>query len=176
MVGTLDLARSLPGVQMLQSGSLLFPVISVRGITSAQDFYNPALTVYVNGVPQLPVFSTQMLLGVERVELLKGPQGTLHGKSAEGGILNLVTLPPDNVARAQLRTGVASRSGYRVEGEVAGPLARDLLYGAVSVARIDAPGDLRNGATGAADQGGARSTAGTARLRDAGHAGRVRRF
>ncbi|BFO55174.1 siderophore yersiniabactin receptor FyuA [Acidovorax sacchari] len=162
---TLDLARALPGVQMLQSGSLLFPVISVRGVTSAQDFYNPALTVYVDGVPQLPIFSTQTLLGVDRVELLKGPQGTLYGKSAEGGVLNIVTLPPDNITRARLRTGVSSRNGYQAEAEAAGPLVRGLLYGSVSVARINAPGDLRNDTTGADHQGGTRSTAGTARLR-----------
>lgn len=162
---TPDLARALPNVQMLQSGSLLFPIISVRGVTSAQDFYNPALTVYVDGVPQLPVFSTQTLLGIDRVELLEGPQGTLYGKSAEGGVLNIVTLPPDNLARARLRTGVSSRNGYQAEAQVAGPLVEDLLYGSASVARINAPGDLRNDATGADHQGGSRSTAGTARLR-----------
>ncbi|OJX08608.1 MAG: ligand-gated channel [Burkholderiales bacterium 70-64] len=162
---TLDLARTLPGVLMQQSGSLLFPVITVRGVTSAQDFYNPALTVYVDGVPQLPVFSTQTLLGVERVELLKGPQGTLYGKSAEGGILNIVTTPADNVPRFRLRAGVASRDGYQLQGEAAGPLVADLLYGSVSVAGIDAPGDLHNPVTGADHQGGARSSAGMARLR-----------
>ena len=78
---TLQLSRVPPGVQMSSSGSFLFPVISVRGITSAQAFYNPALTVYVDGVPQVPTFASQLLTDVERVELLKGPQGTLYGKS-----------------------------------------------------------------------------------------------
>ncbi|MCR2721533.1 Plug domain-containing protein, partial [Salmonella enterica] len=58
---TMQLSRVLPGVQMSSSGSLLYPIISVRGITSAQDFYNPALTVYVDGVPQLPTFTSQLL-------------------------------------------------------------------------------------------------------------------
>ncbi|WYX14319.1 TonB-dependent receptor plug domain-containing protein [Achromobacter xylosoxidans] len=93
---TLQLSRVLPGVQMSGSGSFLFPVISVRGITSAQDFYNPALTVYVDGVPQLPTFASQLLTDVDRVELLKGPQGTLYGKSAMGGVLNIVSRQPDN--------------------------------------------------------------------------------
>ncbi|WZB74733.1 Plug domain-containing protein [Achromobacter insuavis] len=98
---TMQLSRVLPGVQMSSSGSLLYPIISVRGITSAQDFYNPALTVYVDGVPQLPTFTSQLLTDVDRVELLKGPQGTLYGKSAMGGVLNIVSRQPgDGVTSA----------------------------------------------------------------------------
>ncbi|MFX7879221.1 Plug domain-containing protein, partial [Acinetobacter baumannii] len=78
---TQDLGRILPGVQMAGSGSLHYPLISVRGVTSAQDFYNPALTLYVDGVPQMPILVNQSLVEVERVELLTGPQGTLYGKS-----------------------------------------------------------------------------------------------
>lgn len=165
ITNTLELARVLPGVQMSSSGSLLFPIISVRGITSAQDFYNPALTVYVDGIPQLPVFASQTLLGVERVELLKGPQGTLYGKSAEGGVLNIVTRQPDNEPRLHLRGGIASRDGYLAQGEAAGPLIKDLLYGSVSLAAVSTPGDLTNPVTGDDHQGGVRSGAGSARLR-----------
>ncbi|WP_082754884.1 TonB-dependent receptor [Burkholderia savannae] len=165
IANTLDLARVLPGVQMTGGGSLLFPLIGLRGVTSAQDFYNPALTVYVDGVPQLPTFASQTLMSVDRVELLKGPQGTLYGKSAEGGVLNIVTMPPDNTPRVHLRAGVSSRGGNVEQAEVAGPLVKDLLYGAVSLAHVDAPGDLRNPVSGADHQGGSRSLAGSAKLR-----------
>ena len=47
-------------------------------------------------MPQLPTFASQLLTDVERVELLKGPQGTLYGKSAMGGVLNIVSRQPDN--------------------------------------------------------------------------------
>ncbi|MET0265712.1 MAG: TonB-dependent receptor [Duganella sp.] len=162
---TFDLARVLPGVQMSGSGSLLFPLISVRGVSSAQDFYNPALTVYVDGVPQLAVFAQQSLLDIERVELLKGPQATLYGKSASGGVLNLVTRQPDNSTRLRLRAGVSSRSGHLAEASASGALLTDLLYGALTVYSNNAPGDLHNRATGADHQGGARSGAGKLRLR-----------
>ncbi|WP_342310527.1 TonB-dependent receptor [Burkholderia pyrrocinia] len=162
---TTDLQRVLPGAQITGGGSLLFPVISVRGVSSAQDFYNPVLTVYVDGVPQLPTFTSQTLLSVDRVELLKGPQGTFYGKSAEGGVLNIVTIPPDNTPRVRLRAGVSSRAGNVEQAEVAGPVVKDLLYGSVSLAHVDAPGDLRNPATGATHDGGVRSYAGNAKLR-----------
>lgn len=55
---TLELNRVFPELYMSHSTTFLFPIITLRGVTSAQDFYNPALTAYVDGVPQLrPVFA-----------------------------------------------------------------------------------------------------------------------
>lgn len=162
---TQDLGRVLPGVQMAGSGSMHYPLISVRGVTSAQDFYNPALTLYVDGVPQMPILVNQSLLDVERVELLKGPQGTLYGKSAEGGVINVTTRQPDNTVRAGLRAGWSSRDGNLLEGTLALPLVKDMLYASVALRHDDAPGDLHNPATGADRQGGVRSRSGMVRLR-----------
>ena len=50
---TKKLSRVLPGLNIQNSGNLLFPAISLRGISSAQDLYSPAITFYVDGVPQL---------------------------------------------------------------------------------------------------------------------------
>lgn len=80
---TNDLARVLPGVQIQSSGSFLFPAITVRGITSAQDLYHPATTFYVDDVPVLPINAMQSLIGIESVQLLRGPQAALYGQSAE---------------------------------------------------------------------------------------------
>jgi pesticin/yersiniabactin receptor len=162
---TQDLQRVLPGVQISQSASFLYPIISLRGVSSAQDFYNPALTVYVDGVPQLPIFAIQSLQDVEQVELLKGPQGTLYGKSAQGGVLNIIGQRPDNETRLHLGAGASSRGGYRTEGSASGALAPDLLYGSVAVSRDNAPGALYNPLTSEDHQGGTRATLGTAKLR-----------
>ncbi|WP_207004792.1 TonB-dependent receptor [Trinickia mobilis] len=163
--GTGDLARVLPGVQMSQSGSELFPIVSARGVTSAQNFYNPALTVYIDGVPQLPVFAYQMLTDVERVELLRGPQGTLYGKSAEGGVIDIVTPKPDAQAVASVEAGAASRHGYVTKGNVSGTLLPGLLYGSLTAVSQAQPGDLSNPATGSGNLGSTRGEAGAARLR-----------
>ena len=162
---TQDLARVLPGVQMSGSGSMLFPIISLRGVTSAQDFYNPALTLYVDGVPQLPIFLNQSLIDVERVELLKGPQGTLYGKSAEGGVINVITRQPDNNLHARVRAGVSSRDGSLLEGAFSLPLVKDMLYASIVMRQNDERGDLRNTATGANHQGGVRADSGLVKLR-----------
>ncbi|MCW0206593.1 MAG: TonB-dependent siderophore receptor [Achromobacter sp.] len=163
--GTMQLSRVLPGVQLSSSGSFLFPIVSVRGVTSAQDFYNPALTVYVDGVPQLPTFTSQLLTDVDRVELLKGPQGTLYGKSAMGGVLNIVSRQPGDEPYFRASAGVASRDGYLFKATGGGPLVENLLYGSVTAAVNDAPGRLDNPVTGADGVGGTSATAGAARLR-----------
>lgn len=161
---TLGLGRVFPELQMSYSGSVLFPSITVRGVTSAQDFYNPALTVYVDGVPQLPVAAIQSLADVEQVELLKGPQGTLYGKSAQGGVLNIVTHQPDDTVQGMLRAGLSGRGGNQLQANVSGPLVSGLLYGSVSVINDKVPGELDSPILG--DRiGGLRSTAGHAKLR-----------
>ncbi|WP_027015479.1 TonB-dependent receptor [Comamonas composti] len=161
---TLDLARVFPDLTLSYSGSQLFPSFTLRGVTSAQDFYNPALTVYVDGVPQLPVSAIQSLVDVERVELLKGPQGTLYGKSAQGGVLNIVTHQPDNTSQAMLRTGISSHGGYQAQANLSGPLVPDLLYGSVSLAGSKQPGELDSLVLGDG-LGGVRAQAGNVKLR-----------
>lgn len=48
------LPRVLPGLNIENSGNMLFSTISLRGVSSAQDFYNPAVTLYVDGVLSFP--------------------------------------------------------------------------------------------------------------------------
>uniref|UniRef100_UPI0033405BC9 TonB-dependent receptor n=1 Tax=Castellaniella defragrans TaxID=75697 RepID=UPI0033405BC9 len=162
---TMELDRVFPDLYLSHSATFLFPIITLRGVTSAQDFYNPALTVYVDGVPQLPIFAAQSLLGVEQVELLKGPQGTLYGKSAQGGVLNIVTQKPDNTPRFVARAGVSSRDGYQLQAEGSGPLVEDLLYGSVSLLNNRVNGDIRSDIIGSDHLGGVRSRAGHVKLR-----------
>ena len=120
---TLALARTLPGLYTSYGANVMFPIITLRGMTSSQDFYNPALTVYVDGVPQLPVFAAQALAGVERMELLKGPHGTLYGKSALGGVLNVRMRTPGDAPYFSLRGTLSERGGRAAQAEAAGALA-----------------------------------------------------
>lgn len=165
VTSTLELDRVFPELYTSHSATFLFPIITLRGVTSAQDFYNPALTVYVDGVPQLPTFAAQSLLGVEQAELLKGPQGTLYGKSAQGGVLNIVSRKPGNTPEFAARAGVSSRDGYQLQVEGSGPLVEDLLYGSVSLLGNDVNGDLRSDVIGSDQLGGVRSRAGNVKLR-----------
>lgn len=163
-VRTTDLGRVFPELLIQDSGTQLLPMITLRNLVSAQDFYNPALAVYVDGVPQLPVFTVQSLVDVESIELLKGPQGTLYGRSARGGVLDIGTHQPDDAFQTTVRAGLSSRSGYQAQVNVSGPLAPGLLYGAASLASSYTPGELHSPVLGD-HLGGARSPVGNFKLR-----------
>lgn len=165
VTSTDKLSRVLPGLNMGNNGSLLFPSISLRGVSSAQDFYSPAATVYVDGVPQLATYTVQQLSDVSSVEILRGPQGTLYGKSAQGGIINIVTQQPDSTPRGYIEGGVASREGYHGKINLSGPIQDGLLYGSVTLLRQVDNGSMTNPATGSSNLGGTKANVGNIRLR-----------
>jgi iron complex outermembrane receptor protein len=70
-------------------------VTSIRGITTTS--YDPAVATYIDGVNQfgLDTYISQ-LFDVERIEVLRGPQGTLYGRNAMGGVINIITKQPTN--------------------------------------------------------------------------------
>lgn len=162
---TNDLARVLPGVQIQSSGSFLFPAITVRGITSAQDLYHPATTFYVDDVPVLPINAMQSLIGIESVQLLRGPQAALYGQSAEGGVIDIATRQPGPRARASFEAGAESRYGYHVTGTADGSLIKDWLYGSIALTSQEQQGNVSNPSTGSRRLGGFESRGGRATLR-----------
>lgn len=88
-------------------------VTSVRGITSTS--YDPAVATYIDGVNQfnLDTYIAQ-LYDVERIEVLRGPQGTLYGRNAMGGVINIITKKPLNhtTGFAGLSAGNYGRQRY----------------------------------------------------------------
>jgi iron complex outermembrane receptor protein len=88
-------------------------VMGIRGITTTS--YDPAVAVYVDGVIQFGLDNySNGLLDVERIEVLRGPQGTLYGRNAMGGVINIITKKPTNQTRgfAELGFGNYGMSRY----------------------------------------------------------------
>ena len=89
-----DLGGLLPNFYASHSGDGR-NVMGIRGITTTS--YDPAVAVYVDGVIQFGLDNySNGLLDVERVEVLRGPQGTLYGRNAMGGVVNIITKKPTN--------------------------------------------------------------------------------
>jgi len=107
-----DLEKVFPGLVIRQRGNRAYSNFTVRGMSSP-DFYNPTVQVYVDGVPQTDAFLTQELVNVERVEFLRGPQGTLYGRNAYGGVLNIITRRPrDNSVSGGVTVTTQNTSGH----------------------------------------------------------------
>ena len=97
VVGLRDLTSTAPSVQIKTVSAVGSVQVTIRGITNT-DFNssgNPAVSTYIDGVY---VARTQGLSGdlldVSRIEILRGPQGTLYGRNATGGNLNIITNDP----------------------------------------------------------------------------------
>jgi iron complex outermembrane receptor protein len=125
-----DLSLAVPGLQMDLDGVGLSPFL--RGIGST--FYSPgaesSVAVYVDG-GYLPSEATLFNLNnIDRVEVLKGPQGTLFGRNATGGVIQVITKDPSSEPSADLSLGYGNYqtsllSFYGTTGVAAG-LATDL--------------------------------------------------
>lgn len=102
-------------------------VISIRGITTTS--YDPAVAVYVDGVNQFSLDTyIPQLNDIERVEVLRGPQGTLYGRNAMGGVINIITRQPTNKTRAFVELTNGNYNQFRYTAGLQTPLLKDKLF------------------------------------------------
>ena len=91
-----DLGRLVPAVQ-IESGAGSYTGVSLRGVatTSLNAFADPAIAVNMDGIylPR-PTSMQGLFYDIDRVEVLKGPQGTLYGRNATGGAINVISKAP----------------------------------------------------------------------------------
>jgi iron complex outermembrane receptor protein len=106
-------------------------VTSIRGITSTS--YDPSVATYIDGVNQfsLDTYIAQ-LFDIERIEVLRGPQGTLYGRNAMGGVINIHTTPPGNQTRGFVEVSVGDYGRQRYGLGLRTPLVRNRLFFGVS--------------------------------------------
>ena len=98
-----DISLSIPNALVTEFSSrrLSFPYF--RGVGSGQG--DPAVTTFVDGVPQLTVSSSNLpMLDVERVTFLRGPGGVLYGRNTIGGAIQVETATPPEETTLGLRT------------------------------------------------------------------------
>jgi iron complex outermembrane receptor protein len=120
---TQALTSAVPGLKMDAVGG--FTVPSVRGITtqvtSAGSDTNVA--IYVDGV-YLPAPNAGMfeLPDIQRIEVLKGPQGTLFGRNATGGAIQIVTREPTYEVAGNLTAGYGNMNDFTAKGFVSVPV------------------------------------------------------
>lgn len=124
-----NLALQVPGLQFGTNGSTTY--ITIRGIGTTVDsgVAEPAVATYVDGV-FLPRASmgTLQAIDLERVEVLRGPQGTLYGRNATGGSINFISRAPTEEFEGGIKASVEDRDGYGISGFVSGPFSDSVSY------------------------------------------------
>jgi len=161
--GLMDYLGNMPNVSMQSFGSPGLAKVVIRGINSVT--FNATTGTYIDDVPfgSSTLFAGGALLTpdldpsiLERVEVLKGPQGTLYGASAPGGVLKFVTKAPDTRefsfgAKQELSSVRHGEAGFSLRANVNIPIATDKLGLRVGGFYRRDPGYLDNGFDGEKD-------------------------
>lgn len=111
----LDLQYNVPGLVVNTLG-LNGAGFSLRGIAD-QGGSSQAVATHLNGVYLgSPSLSVARLFDLERIEVLKGPQGTLYGRNATGGTISVITRRPEDVAGGEIEVAYGSFRTTRLQG------------------------------------------------------------
>lgn len=153
ITNTRDLAAVTPGLTFSTTGAWSQP--SLRGVSSTGT--NPGaespVAIYLDGIYQ-PSQNGQIfdLPDVSRVEILKGPQGTLFGRNATAGAIQIFTLDPSFETTGQISANVGAFTGghartaleYGFKGFASTPIINDVLAASISANYSDNDGYLRD--------------------------------
>ncbi len=102
-------------------------VTSVRGIATSS--YDPTVTTYIDGVNQFSLDTyIPTLFDIERIEVLRGPQGTLYGRNAMGGVINIITKQPNNTSTGFADIAIGNYNKKRITAGLKTPLLKDKLF------------------------------------------------
>lgn len=123
-----DLAQTIPSLTFSSTVSNT-PVFTLRGVgfNEASLGAYPTVSVYADEVPlTFPVLASHSAYDLERVEVLKGPQGTLFGQNATGGAINYIVAKPTGEFQAGADLSYGRFNEVIGEGFVSGPLSDTL--------------------------------------------------
>jgi iron complex outermembrane receptor protein len=162
-----DLAGLVPSVTFAQNTE--FAQLTIRGIGSNNIFTgsDPSSAVYLDGVYLArPAGVLSDFLDLARVEVLRGPQGTLYGRNVVGGAINLVSNLPTNQTTVSARMVLGSFQTARAEFNVSGPIVPGRVLASGAVLRGVSDGFVRDLTNPARPLGGVDTTAarGTVRV------------
>ncbi|MFN5253119.1 MAG: TonB-dependent receptor, partial [Chitinophagaceae bacterium] len=127
---TKDISGIIPNVYSADPGDGR-DVTAIRGIATTS--YDPSTAVYIDGVNQFNLDSyIPNLFDVERIEILRGPQGSLYGRNAMGGVINIITKQPTNYSSGSAELSVGNYGQKRMNLNIKTPIIKDKLFAGVS--------------------------------------------
>ncbi len=141
-----DVATITPSLNINSDGAGR-AFVAIRGVgTTLIDTVQPGVGIFVDGIYQPNTsYLNNPLTDVARVEVLRGPQGTLYGKNTLGGAINVITRQPGNTFEAK---GIASFAGpddaFTLGGSISGPIIVDRLQARVAYTHQQQDGFIRN--------------------------------
>ncbi|MEA1084391.1 TonB-dependent receptor [Sphingomonas sp. CD22] len=145
------ISAAIPSVGFRSGASNKDRTIFIRGIgtIATSPGVEPSVSTVLDGVVLTrPGQSTLDLGEVERIEVLRGPQGTLFGKNASAGVVNIVTRNPTDDIHAFGEAGATTDREYRIKAGVSGAIVPGKLQALIGGLYSDFAGNTRNATTG----------------------------
>ncbi|MFV9644699.1 MAG: TonB-dependent receptor [Desulfobacterales bacterium] len=144
-----EIADFVPNLMIFDAGVSQMRPPTMRGISAPIESHAVSTGLYVDGVPTLTVFGfEEEMVDIERIEVLRGPQGTLYGKNTETGVINIITRQPDN----EFRGRVSAQGGEDKKGQfslnLSGPIQKDRLFLGIAGQYYQKDGFIENTTTG----------------------------
>lgn len=144
-----DVLRATPGVDVNSTGNANDMNIRIRGVGALYQATMDDASVVLN-IDGVSMSSRHLSLGtldVERVEVLKGPQGTLFGRNSEAGAINITTRKPTPYFEGHVRGEYGEEAQHLEEAVFSGPLS-DQLSGRIAIRNTGAEHWVDNAQTG----------------------------
>jgi len=120
-----DLVKAVPALTFARTNGYASPYVRGIGNSNSATGDEPSVATYIDGVY---IGSSQATIlpfnGVERIEVLKGPQGTLFGRNATGGLINIITRAPSAEFQASAEGTYANYNTKKLGLYVTGPLSQ----------------------------------------------------
>jgi len=129
-----DLSELSPNTQVWAVGG--DTTVYIRGIGSQGVFFiqEPNVGFYLDGVPlERGLAASTDFVDVERIEILRGPQGTMYGRNATGGAINIITRKPTDELAFTASLEADNFDKVRFDASIAGPLVADKINGRLTV-------------------------------------------
>ena len=123
-----DLSKLVPGF-IATASTFATPVYTLRGIGLYDSTIGaaPAVAIYTDEISRnFPIMAEGLNLDIERVEVLKGPQGTLFGQSSTGGAINYIVAKPTDTLQAGFDASYERFNRAELSGFISGPLSETL--------------------------------------------------
>lgn len=142
-----DLAALVPNYAYQELGVAYQQIQSIRGIQAFSE--NPAVSTYIDDVNNLDILANgSIFTDIERIEVLRGPQGTLFGRNAMGGVVNIITKKPTNQTTGFVEAGIGNLGLQRYSAGIKTPILKDKLFFGFTGAYQNRDGYFINDTTG----------------------------
>ncbi|MDX2061469.1 MAG: TonB-dependent receptor [Bacteroidia bacterium] len=142
-----DLPGLIPNYYYQSLGVSFQQIQSIRGIQVFSE--NAAVATYMDGVNNLDIIANGVQLNdIERIEVLRGPQGTLFGRNAMGGVVNITTKQPGNIPGGGAEVSLGNFGLRRYSVAFRSPIVPDKVFLGIAALYNRQEGYLTNDTTG----------------------------